>query len=90
MAVPPTLYHKTKKIFGISLGVILVSYMLQMLSAMGETTEFLKYFSVFTLADIRNVIVDVEINPIMIIISICLSTLFLVFTIIRYNNKELV
>ena len=85
-----TFTHKTKKIFGISLGVILVSYMLQMLSAMGETTEFLKYFSVFTLADIRNVIVDVAINPIMIIISICLSTLFLVFTIIRYNNKELV
>ena len=84
-----TFTHKTKKIFGISLGVVLISYVLQILSEMADTTEFLKYASVFTLADIRNVIIDIRINPVMIIISIGLSLLFLILTIINYNKKEL-
>lgn len=85
-----TFTHKTKKMFGISLGIVLVSYMLQMLSAMAEETEFLKYASVFTLSDIRNVIVDVTINPVMVMISIGLSIIFCGLTIMQYNKKELI
>jgi len=85
-----TFTHKTKKMLGISLGVVLLSYILNMLSSIAEVTEFLKYFSVFTLADIRNVISDVSINLVMILISLILSVLFFVLTAIRYNNKELV
>lgn len=85
-----TFTHKTKKMLGISLGIVFISYILQMLSTLSETTEFLKYFSVFTLADIRNVIIEVAINPIMIVISISLSLLLLVLTLICYNKKELV
>lgn len=85
-----TFTHKTKKMLGISLGIVLFSYVLQILSSLAKTTEFLKYLSVFTLADIRNVIINSAINPIMILISICLSILFLGLTIIRYNKKELV
>lgn len=85
-----TFTHKTKKMLGISLGIVFISYILQMLSTLSETTKFLKYFSVFTLADIRNVIIDVTINPIMIVISISLSLLLLVLTLICYNKKELV
>jgi len=85
-----TFTHKTKKMFGISLGIVLVSYVLQTLSAMSDTTEFLKYFSVFTLADIRNVILDIRINPLIVIISIFLSIVCLYFTVFNYNEKELV
>lgn len=85
-----TLTHKTKKMLGVSLGIVLISYFLNTLSALGETTEFLKYFSIFTLADIRNVIIKVEINPIMVVISLLLSVLFFVLTIINYNKKELI
>ena len=85
-----TFTNKTKKMFGLSLGIILISYMLQMLSAMSESVEFLKYFSVFTLADIRNVIIDIAINPYMIIMSILLSIILYILTIIRYNKKELI
>ena len=85
-----TFTHKTKKMLGISLGIVLISYVLQILSSLAETTEFLKYFSVFTLADIRNVITDVAINPVMILLSIGLSILFLILTLIHYNKKELV
>ena len=85
-----TFTHKTKKMLGISLGIVLISYVLQILSSLAETTEFLKYFSVFTLSDIRNVITYITINPLMIIISAVLSILFLGLTMIRYNKKELV
>ena len=82
--------HKTKKMLGASLGIVLVSYVLQTFSTLSETVEFLKYISVFTLADIRNVITNTSINWIMILISSFLSILFLILTIIFYNKKELV
>jgi len=85
-----TFEHKSKKILGLSLGIVFISYVLQVLSSMAETVEFLKYFSVFTLADIRNVIMDISINPVMVCISIGLSLTFLLLTIINYNQKELV
>ncbi len=85
-----TFTHKAKKMLGLSLGIVLVSYVLQILSSLAETTEFLKYFSVFTLADIRNVITDSVINPLVVIMSVVLSIFFLGLTMIRYNKKELV
>lgn len=85
-----TFTHKTKKMLGISLGIVFVSYVLQTFSTMAKEVEFLKYFSVFTLSDIRNVIIDVSINPIMILISLGISILFFELTIIQYNKKELI
>lgn len=85
-----TFTHKTKKMSGLSLGIVLISYILQVLSSLAETTTFLKYFSVFTLADIRNVITDIAIDPWMIIISVILSLGFLSLILIRYHQKELV
>jgi len=85
-----TFTNKTKKTIGLSLGVTLISYILQTFSIMSKETDFLKYFSVFTLADTRNVILNISINPIMIIITIILSTILLILTTINYNKKELV
>ena len=85
-----TFTNKTKKTLGISLGVVLLSYVLQVLSTLADSTEFLKYLSIFTLADIRNVIVNIEINPIMLIISILISIVLFFLTLINYNKKELV
>ena len=85
-----TFTHKTKKTLGISLGIVFASYFLNVISEMGESTEFLKYISIFTLADIRNVIVDVTINPLMIVLAIGITLLFIILTIISYNRKELV
>ncbi len=85
-----TFTHKTKKMLGISLAIVLISYFLQMLSQISEAVEFLKYASIFTLADIRNVITDIAINPVMIIITIILAILFFSLTIVNYNKKELV
>ena len=83
-----TFMNKTKKMLGISLGIVLVSYLLNAISTMSSSIEFLKYFSVFTLADIRNVIKNISINPIMPIISLLGSGIILALTIYRYDNKE--
>ena len=85
-----TFTHKTKKMIGVSLGFVMISYILNIFSNLANTTEFLKYFSVFTLADIRNVILDIKINPLMILISLLISSVFLILTLINYNKKELV
>ena len=85
-----TFTHKTKKTLGISLGIVFASYFLNVISEMGESTEFLKYISIFTLADIRNVIVNVSINPLMVILSIGITAIFMILTTIRYEKKELV
>ena len=85
-----TFTHKTKKTMGISLGIVFASYFLNIISEMGESTEFLKYISIFTLADIRNVIVNVSINPLMVVLAIGITAIFMILTVIRYERKELV
>lgn len=85
-----TFTHKTKKMLGISLGIVLISYVLQILSSLADSTEFLKYFSIFTLADTRNVVVKSAINPIIAIISLGISIIFFILTLIHYNKKELI
>ena len=85
-----TFTHKTKKTLGISLAIVFISYFLQIVSELDKSTEFLKYFSVFTLADIRNVITNISINPLMIIISITLTVILLLLSVINYNKKELI
>ena len=85
-----TFFHKTKKTLGISLGISLISYFLQLVSEMNEETEFFKYFTVYTLADIRNVIINIRINIVVIIIFVLLCIIFIVLTLYRYNKKELI
>ena len=85
-----TFTHKTKKTMGVSLGIVFASYFLNIISEIGESTEFLKYISIFTLADIRNVILDVAINPLMVAISVGITVIFMISTVIHYNKKELV
>jgi len=85
-----TFMHSTKKTLGFSLGLVFIFYVINIISEISDKVEFLKYFSIYTLADIRNVISKVEINPIMIIISLCLTILFIVGSYINYNKKELI
>lgn len=85
-----TFFKKTKKTFGIGLGIAFLSYFLQILSEMSEEVEFLKYFTVYTLGDLRNVIVDISINPLFILISFILTILFIGLSFIKYERKELV
>ena len=85
-----TFLRKTKGTIGIGLGIVFIFYVLSVLSEITSKVEFLKYFTIYTLADVRNVIMDVSINPIMILISLGITIIFIIGTYLRYNKKELV
>ena len=85
-----TFMHKSRRITGISLGLVFLFYIISVLSELSEKVEFIKYFSLYTLADTRNVISNIEINPIMIIISLLITIIFITLSYVKYNKKELV
>ena len=84
-----TFMHKTKLTIGISLGMVFIFYILNTVSELSSNVEFLKYFSLYTLADVRNVMTEVAINPVMILISLGITAVFIVASYINYNKKEL-
>lgn len=85
-----TFLHKTKKTIGISLGLVFVFYILSVLSELSDKVEFLKYFSIYTLADTRNIMANVNINPFYILFSFVITFIFLFGSYIRYEKKELI
>lgn len=82
--------HKTKNTLGISLAIVFISYFLNIASEMSDSVEFLKYVSFFTLADIRNVIINISINPLIVFISLLLTSIFIFLTLVVYNRKDLI
>ena len=85
-----TFLHKTRKTIGISLGLVFIFYVLNILSELSSNVEALKYFSIYTLADTRNVISNIEINPLCVILSLLITFIFIIGAYIKYNKKELV
>ena len=82
--------HKTRSTIGISLGMVFFFYILNVLSELSSKVEAVKYFSIYTLADVRNVITNVRINPMCIYISLGITLLFIGFSYMIYDKKELV
>ena len=82
--------HKTKKVVGICLGLVFISYIISVVSEISSSVEFFKYFTVYTLADVRNVIANDKLNIWIILISLGISALFIFLSYLRYNKKELV
>lgn len=85
-----TFFKKTNKMFGLGIGLTFVSYILNVISDLNESVKALRFISIYTLADVRNVIADVKINPVCIGLSIGISVLLLFLTLYRYEKKELV
>ena len=85
-----TFLHKTRKVIGISLGLVFGFYLINVLSELSNKIEFLKYFSIYTLADMRNIISNVQINYLDIVCSIAITIVFIIASYIRYQKKELI
>ena len=83
-----TFMHKSK--WALSLGLVFFFYIINVLSELSENVEFLKYFSIYTLTAIRNIISNTSINLINIFISLLLTIIFISLTYYRYNHKELI
>ena len=85
-----TFFHKTKNVLGFSLGIVFLSYVLNVLGELSKKVEFIKYFSIYTLADTRNIITNTKIDIVLIFISISITIIFIIGTYLRYNKKEMI
>lgn len=85
-----TFFNKTSKVNGIGIGLVFISYFLQLISAINDNVNFLKYFSLFTLSDGREIITSNSLNLSSIFISIIIIVISIIGIYYRYNNKELV
>lgn len=83
-----TLFHKTKKMQGISLGIVFISYIMQIISLLSNKYSYLKYFSIFTLASSRDIINN-NFNNYCLVVFLIISIISLAFTYYNYNKKEL-
>lgn len=81
---------KPKKSIGIGLSLVLIFYIISIVSELSENVNFMKYFSIYTLADTRNIIDTSSLSIICIIISIGLSLLFMSGVYSRYKIREFV
>ena len=85
-----TFMHKTRHTMGISLGLVFLFYIVSIISQISDKVEFIKYFSIYTLADTRYVMTNSSINIMNIVISLGITIAFIALSFIRYNKKELV
>lgn len=85
-----TFFNKTKKTFGIAIGLVFISYFFMILSNLNENTEVFKYFSLYTLADSRKIILNNRIPIINVLIFFIIIIVFVLGIYHKYNRKELV
>lgn len=84
------LIKRPKKIIGYSLGLVFISYFLQIIGNLNDKSEFLKYLSIFELTPARDIIVNNSFNIMYPLISIIISLVSASLIYILYNKKELV
>lgn len=84
-----TYYNRTKKVTGISLGLVLGTYFIQTISMMTTKIEFLKYFSPFEYFSSRYVTLNSHMHVGYLILSLVLMIIFIAGTYYNYNKKEL-
>ncbi len=80
---------KTRKSTGLSLGLLFGFYLLNVLGAMSEKIEFLKYLSPFYYINARSIITDSKIEGLNCIIVLIASIIFVGLAFKLFNKKEL-
>lgn len=82
-------FKKTSTSIGANLGIVFGFYVLSILGALSEKTEFLKYLSPFYYMDARSILIDSSIDLLNISVIVICSIIFTVSLYISYNKKEL-
>lgn len=84
------LIKRPKKIYGIGIAFVMISYFMQLIGDMSDKVKIIKYFSVFTLTPIRDIINSSSFNIIYLIISVLICFVATILIYYFYNKKELV
>ena len=81
-------FTKTKKMIGVSLGLVLGTYFIQVLSLLSEKIEFLKYLSPFEYFSARYIIINEAYKTSYLLLTFIIITVCIVGSIKIYKNKE--
>lgn len=82
-------YRKTRKSMTMGIGIVMGTYMLQIVGMMSDKVEFIKYLSPFEYVSARDIVVDSSLNPINIVILLVMVVIILIGLFDAYNKKEL-
>lgn len=83
-----TLFRKTNNCLMVGIGFVFISYFFNVISLLGEKVSFIKYFSIFTLSNYRNYLIDNVISFGNVVVSIVVIVLFTYLTYYIYDRKE--
>lgn len=83
-----TFMKKSKKAMTVGIGLVFISYFLQIIGGMGENTEWIKNISLFEFASARYIVLNNEINMVYVWIGVAIIAFCTVGTYYRYHQKE--
>ena len=83
-----TFLKKSKKAMTLGIGIVFLSYFMQIIGSMGENIEWLKNISLFEFASSRYIVLNNHINMTYLWIGIGIIFLTIIGTYYRYENKE--
>ena len=83
-----TFFKKTKPVMSISIGIVFLSYFMQIIGNMGENVKIIKDISLFEFVSSRYIILNNEIDMKYVYIGIGIIVLTMLGTYFRYNRKE--
>ena len=83
-----TFFKKTKKSMSIAIGIVFLSYFMQIIGNMGETTEIIKNLSLFEFVSSRYILLNHTIDIKYVWIGLAVMSIAIIGTYYRYQHKE--
>lgn len=84
-----TIMNKTRNIVSVSLGIVLTSYFLHVMSGLTDKLENLKYLSFFRYVDAADIITEVKIEPLYLVIMLIVIVVSFVSSFVVYQRKDI-
>jgi ABC-2 type transport system permease protein len=81
--------RKSKSIMSISLGIVFITYFLNILASITDKAKFLKYFSPFEYIDSVTIIVDQTMEPLYLVFMAIIMLVSIIASYVIYHKKDL-
>jgi ABC-2 type transport system permease protein len=82
-------FTRRKSAYSVGIGLVLLVYFLNIMAALTEKVQFLRYVSPFYYMDAADIIVDGRINPLHMLILLVVSALAIGATYLLYNRRDI-
>jgi ABC-2 type transport system permease protein len=81
--------YKSKSATGLGTGILLITFFLSIIIDMVDHITFLKYLTPFKYFDAKTLIIDAGFNPVLVLLTLGLTSVLTYFTFKFYNNRDL-